>query len=139
MIYVLEQNTLVCLFLWIQIKAHFVLIGFIVIYRVVILLLHIQKHIIFLTIVDDYSRTIWVYLIHMKFDTFTCLNFFFWPWLKLNSIALFDMHALIMVKNFYTINFKPFFMIMICFTNVHMWMHLNKMASLNVNIIIFLT
>jgi len=31
----------------------------------------------FLTIVDDFSRTIWVYLMHMKSNTFTCLiNFF---------------------------------------------------------------
>jgi transposase InsO family protein len=42
----------------------------------VILPLHTQVPIIFLTIVDDYSRNTWVYLMRFKSETYSCLKHF---------------------------------------------------------------
>jgi hypothetical protein len=48
------------------------------------------------------------------------------------------MCAPIMDKSFYLITSKKFFTAMAFFTSAHVWIHLNKMALLNVNIATFL-
>ena len=73
-IYVLEQNTLVYLFFFNTKKSTFYFNSiYCDIWGGYHTISHSGAH-YFLTIMDDFSRTTWVYLIHMKSDTFTCLT-----------------------------------------------------------------
>ena len=75
----------------------------------------------FLTIVNDYSRTTWVYLMHMKSETFTCLTNF--CAMVKNQISPLSMCAPIIDKSFYLITYNFFFTTMAFFASAHMCKH----------------
>lgn len=60
----------------------------------------------FFMIVDDFSHTIWLYLMHFKSTTYTHLMHFL-PLSKINSILVLNSFALRTNKNFFLTNFKP--------------------------------